>query len=150
MFEEARDYVQSLKSRIVIKASGLAAGKGVLLPSTTEEAIHQLKQIMVHKEFGSAGDEIVVEEFLDGEECSVLAFTDGHSLVMLPPSQDHKRAYDGDLGPNTGGMGAYAPAPIASPALLRQVHSTILQPTIDGMRKMGTAISLLFYLLFVI
>lgn len=96
---------------------------------------------MVDKEFGAAGDEVVVEEFLEGDELSVLAFSDGYTVVPLVPAQDHKRAYDGDQGPNTGGMGCYAPTPIGTPALIEQVKRTILQPTIDGMRRDGMCIS---------
>jgi phosphoribosylamine--glycine ligase/phosphoribosylformylglycinamidine cyclo-ligase len=115
----------------------LAAGKGVLIPTTKEEAHQGLKDIMVNKEFGEAGDEVVIEEFLEGEELSFLAFSDGYTIVSLPPAQDHKRALDGDQGPNTGGMGCYAPTPIGTKSLIDEVKRTILQPTIDGMRRDG-------------
>jgi phosphoribosylamine--glycine ligase len=122
---------------VVIKASGLAAGKGVIVPDCTDEAEAALRRIMVQGEFGAAGDEVVIEERLEGEEVSVLAFSDGVTAKVMPPAQDHKRLRDGDLGPNTGGMGAYAPAPLASPALLNEVARSILQPTLDGLRAEG-------------
>jgi phosphoribosylamine--glycine ligase/phosphoribosylformylglycinamidine cyclo-ligase len=108
-----------------------------LIPETTEEALEGLKSIMVNKEFGTAGDEVVVEEYLEGEELSFLAFSDGYTVIPLPPAQDHKRALDGDLGPNTGGMGCYAPTPIGTKDLIDEVKRTVLQPTIDGMRRDG-------------
>ena len=128
---------QTVRGKVVIKASGLAAGKGVLLPETTAEAVEGLKSIMQDRSFGSAGDQVVIEERLEGEECSILAFTDGFSVVPLPASQDHKRALDGDKGLNTGGMGAYAPAPLATPALMTEIKDRVLKPTIDGMRRDG-------------
>ncbi|KAI8085156.1 phosphoribosylglycinamide synthetase [Halteromyces radiatus] len=136
-YEKAKAYVQSVDHQVVLKASGLAAGKGVLLPTTKEEALEGLKSIMLNKEFGSAGDEVVIEEYLEGEELSVLAFSDGYTVIPLPPAQDHKRALDGDLGPNTGGMGCYCPTPLGTKELVAQVKRTILQPTIDGMRRDG-------------
>ncbi|KAJ7161336.1 aminoimidazole ribonucleotide synthetase [Mycena crocata] len=135
--EDAISYVKTCGHRVVLKASGLAAGKGVLIPETTEEAIKGLQEIMVDSVFGDAGSEVVVEELLVGPEISVLAFSDGYSIVPLPAAQDHKRIGDGDVGPNTGGMGAYAPAPVATPAILEQIMNESLRPTIDGMRKEG-------------
>ncbi|KAF8898949.1 bifunctional purine ADE1 [Infundibulicybe gibba] len=134
---EAITYVQTCGHKVVLKASGLAAGKGVLIPETTEDAIAGLKEIMVDNVFGSAGSEVVIEELLTGPEISVLALSDGYTIVPLPVAQDHKRIGDGDVGLNTGGMGAYAPAPIASPAILEQIMKESLRPTIDGMRKDG-------------
>ncbi|KAJ3113106.1 hypothetical protein HDU96_003781 [Phlyctochytrium bullatum] len=125
-------------SDVVIKASGLAAGKGVLLPETMDEAVAGLASIMVGHEFGDAGAEVVIEERLEGEEVSVLAITDGYSVVALPGAQDHKRVFEGDAGPNTGGMGAYAPAPVYTEALQKTVMETVLRPTVDGMRRDGT------------
>ncbi|GMG40084.1 unnamed protein product [Ambrosiozyma monospora] len=138
-YEKAKKYVESYPAnkRLVIKASGIAAGKGVLIPSNQEEALDALKEIMVDKQFGDAGDEVVVEEFLEGDELSILCISDGYSFVDLPPAQDHKRVGNGDQGLNTGGMGAYAPAPIGTPKLLDQIRATILKPSIDGMRKDG-------------
>lgn len=136
-YEPARRYLDSVSHDVVIKASGLAAGKGVIIPQSKEEAHEALRSIMLNKEFGAAGDEVVIEEFLDGDEISILSFCDGKTIKSLPPAQDHKRIGDGDTGPNTGGMGTYAPATVASEALLQEIHDTILQPTIDGMRKEG-------------
>ena len=134
-YEEARKYLDSISHRVVLKASGLAAGKGVIIPATKQEAQDALKEIMLDKAFGSAGDDIVIEEFLEGEELSILSFSDGYTIRSLPPAQDHKRIYDGDQGPNTGGMGCYAPTNIATKELIQEIEKTILQPTIDGMRK---------------
>ena len=134
-YEPARLYLDSISHKIVLKASGLAGGKGVILPSTKEEAHSALKDIMLKKDFGAAGDEVVIEEFLEGEELSFLTFSDGYTLRSLPPAQDHKPVFDGDKGPNTGGMGCYGPAPVATPQLVADVHRTILEPTIRGMRR---------------
>ena len=134
-YEAARRHVDSVKHDIVIKADGLAAGKGVIIPTTKEEAHAALKEIMVDRQFGAAGDQVVIEEFLEGEELSVLTFSDGYTIRSLPPAQDHKRALDGDQGPNTGGMGCYAPTRVASKELIAEIDSAIVQPTIDGMRR---------------
>ncbi|KAJ6503291.1 aminoimidazole ribonucleotide synthetase [Mycena vitilis] len=136
-FDEAVAYVKNCGHRIVLKADGLAAGKGVLLPETTEEAIAGLREILVDRVFGAAGAEVVVEEYLAGHEISVLAFSDGYTIVPLPAGQDHKRIGDGDVGPNTGGMGVYAPAPVATPAIMEQLLNESLRPTINGMRRDG-------------
>ncbi|KZO95945.1 aminoimidazole ribonucleotide synthetase [Calocera viscosa TUFC12733] len=136
-YAEACAYVRSCGHRVVLKASGLAAGKGVLLPTTVEEALQGLEGIMVSRVFGAAGDEVVVEEFLTGPELSVLAFSDGYTVLPLPAAQDHKRISDGDLGPNTGGMGAYAPAPAATPQIMQRLLRESLEPTITGMRRDG-------------
>ncbi|KZV87766.1 phosphoribosylamine--glycine ligase [Exidia glandulosa HHB12029] len=136
-YQQALDYVRSCGHRVVLKASGLAAGKGVLVPETLAETEEGLKQIMVDNVFGSAGETIVVEEFLEGPELSVLAFSDGYTVVPLPAAQDHKRIGDGDVGTNTGGMGAYAPAPIATPEVTKAITEKCLLPTIVGMRKEG-------------
>lgn len=134
-YEKAKQYLDSIAYNVVLKASGLAAGKGVILPSSKEEAQKALREIMMTKDFGSAGDEVVIEEYLEGEELSFLTFSDGHTIKSLPPAQDHKQIYDNDKGPNTGGMGAYAPTRVATPQLIEEIHRTVLQPTIDGMRK---------------
>lgn len=122
----------------VIKASGLAAGKGVIVCDNRAEADAALRQIMLEREFGAAGDEVVIEERLTGPELSVLAFCDGKTAVPLCPARDHKRAYDGDLGPNTGGMGVYAPPPDVDAALVERIMQTVIQPAVDGMARRGT------------
>lgn len=136
-YEKAKEYVLNAKTRLVIKASGIAAGKGVLIPESKEEALDAIKEIMIDKAFGDAGNEVVIEEYLDGDELSILCVSDGYSYAYFPPAQDHKRIGDGDTGLNTGGMGAYAPAPLATNSLLSKIESTILKPSIDGMRKAG-------------
>lgn len=142
-YETARSYVENVSHAIVLKASGLAAGKGVIIPSTKEEAYSALNDIMLKKEFGAAGDEVVIEEYLEGEELSFLTFSDGYTLRSLPPAQDHKPVFDDDKGPNTGGMGCYGPPPIATPALCEEVHRTILEPTVRGMRREREVINIL-------
>ena len=136
-YDAATQYLDSISHNVVIKASGLAAGKGVIIPQTKAEAHAALKDIMLSKEFGDAGDEVVIEEFLTGDELSILTFSDGHTIKSLPPAQDHKRIFDNDQGPNTGGMGTYAPTRIAPPELLEKIDREVLQPTIDGMRNEG-------------
>jgi len=136
-FDAALGHLRQVDYPVVLKASGLAAGKGVILPASLAEAEAALRQIMVAREFGAAGDEVVIEERLAGPEASVLAFSDGHSVALMPAAQDHKRVFDGDQGPNTGGMGAYAPAPLMTPALLDEVRRTVLQPAIDGLAAEG-------------
>ncbi|KAI6118969.1 phosphoribosylglycinamide synthetase [Pisolithus croceorrhizus] len=135
--DDAIDYVRNCGFRVVLKASGLAAGKGVLIPGSVDEAVEGLQQIMVANVFGAAGDQVVIEELLEGPEISVLAFSDGYTVVPLPAAQDHKRIGEGDTGPNTGGMGAYAPAPVANPVVMDRIVRETLRPTIDGMRKEG-------------
>ena len=135
-FTEAESFLkQNESTKWVLKADGLAAGKGVIIPETQEEALAALKSIMLDKEFGSAGETVVIEEYLEGEELSILTFSDGQNILSLPAAQDHKRIFDGDQGPNTGGMGCYAPAPVATPEIMRRIHGEALQPTIDAMRK---------------
>lgn len=121
----------------VIKASGLAAGKGVILPETIGQAEEVLRMIMIDKTFGDAGNEVVIEERLVGREVSVMAFTDGRTVIPMPPVQDHKRLLDNDGGPNTGGMGVFAPTPYAPQDLIEQMTTDILQPTVDGMWAEG-------------
>jgi biotin carboxylase len=108
---------------VVVKADGLAAGKGVVVAETKEEAEAAIDDMLVMNKFGAAGAEVLIEEFLDGEECSILAMTDGETVVLLPGSQDHKRIFDGDKGPNTGGMGAYSPAPVVTDAMLPEIEN---------------------------
>ncbi len=119
----------------VVKADGLAAGKGVIVCHKRDDAIEAVKRMAIEREFGSAGSRILVEERLDGEEASVLAITDGRTILTLPPAQDHKRAYDGDRGPNTGGMGAYCPAPLIDDAMLSRIEERVLVPTIHAMKR---------------
>jgi phosphoribosylamine--glycine ligase len=137
-FTEAADYLDRQPTPVVIKASGLAAGKGVIVPGSPQEARQALRDMLVSKKFGPAEAEVVIEERLSGPEVSVLAFCDGRNFCLMPPAQDHKRAFDHDAGPNTGGMGAYAPAPICSTSLLDQISRTILQPALDGLRAVGS------------
>ena len=122
---------------IVTKADGLAAGKGVIVVMTLEEALAAISDIMEDQEFGAAGSRVVIEEFMEGEEASLLCFTDGETIVPMISSQDHKRAYDGDKGPNTGGMGTYAPAPVMTPAMVATTEERILKPVIAAMKKEG-------------
>jgi phosphoribosylamine--glycine ligase len=136
-FDRALAYVRDLEHPIVIKASGLAAGKGVILPENPMQAETALRQIMVEKEFGSSGDEVVLEERLNGPEVSLFGFTDGTTVQVTVPAQDHKRIFDNDRGPNTGGMGAYAPVPVFAPAMAEKIQRSILQPAIDGLREEG-------------
>jgi phosphoribosylamine--glycine ligase len=135
--EDAMQYVGSVDYPLVIKASGLAAGKGVILPETFDEARASLKSILVDQVFGEAGNEVVIEERLIGQEVSLMAFTDGTTVLPMLPAQDHKRLLDGDEGPNTGGMGAYAPAPIFTTDLMNEAVDLILRPAVDGLRNEG-------------
>jgi phosphoribosylamine--glycine ligase len=134
--EAAQIYVQEQGAPIVIKADGLASGKGVTVAMTIAEANEALDRIFAGQ-FGSAGETVVIEEFMIGQEVSVLAVTDGKTIRSLSPAQDHKRLGDGDTGPNTGGMGAYAPAPIATPELMAKVQTQILEPTIAALNARG-------------
>ena len=135
--EKARTYVQEEGAPIVIKADGLAAGKGVIVAMTLAEAMAAIDEIMEDQAFGQAGSRVVIEEFMEGEEVSILTFTDGSVIKPMVSSQDHKRAYDGDEGPNTGGMGTYAPAPAATADVTAVVQKTILEPTIAAMQQEG-------------
>ncbi len=133
--DEARDFVLGRPLAMVLKADGLAGGKGVFVCDNLREALDAIDKVMVRREFGRAGEKLVIEERLDGQEASVLAFTDGRTIVPMPPAQDHKRAYDHDEGPNTGGMGAYSPTPALTPALLEQVEREILVPAVHAMKR---------------
>ena len=135
--EAAKDYVRQEGAPIVIKADGLAAGKGVIVAETLDEALAAVADIMEDQEFGAAGNRVVIEEFMEGEEASLLCFTDGETIVPMISSQDHKRAYDGDKGPNTGGMGTYAPAPVMTPAMIEATKEKILKPVIAAMKQEG-------------
>ena len=138
----ARTYLQSKiqnpKSAMVVKADGLAAGKGVIVCDDAGQAMDALKQIMLDREFGAAGDTVIIEERLSGPELSVLAFSDGRAVAVMPPARDHKRVFDHDEGPNTGGMGAFSPVPGIDAAFLQDVQRAVLQPVVDGMASRGT------------
>ncbi len=135
--QEAIKFIRTHPDRWVIKADGLAAGKGVILPESEEEAVNAITDIMDNDRFGGAGKRIVIEERMTGEELSVFAVTDGRDCVLLPPAQDHKRAYDGNQGKNTGGMGSYAPTPQFSEAVINQIQTAIIEPTIRAMEREG-------------
>jgi phosphoribosylamine---glycine ligase len=132
---EAHKYVDATPGPLVVKADGLAAGKGVIVTSSPEEAHQGVDLIMTEKQFGKAGERIIIEERLTGPEASILAFTDGRTIVPLLSSQDHKRLRDGDRGPNTGGMGAYAPAPLITPALAREIDRKVLIPLVHALNR---------------
>ena len=135
--EQAKAYIRSQGAPIVVKADGLAAGKGVVVAMTVDEALAAVDSMMADKMFGEAGARLVVEEYMAGEEVSLLAFTDGRTVVPMVAAQDHKRVFDNDKGPNTGGMGAYAPAPVLSEELRSQVLKNILQPVVDALAAEG-------------
>jgi phosphoribosylamine--glycine ligase len=139
VFRDARSATTYLTDRedtpVVVKADGLAAGKGVVVCDTRDQALEAVDRIAIQKEFGDAGRQIVIEERIHGEEASVLALTDGHTLLTLPSCQDHKRAYDRDNGPNTGGMGAYCPTPLITGELLQTIEEKILVPTVHQMKR---------------
>ena len=133
----AKDYVKNHSIPVVIKADGLAAGKGVIIANSTEEAVEAIEQCMEDKEFGEAGSKVVIEEFLEGEEASFIVLTDGNVILPLASSQDHKARDDGDKGPNTGGMGAYSPAPVVTTNLHKKIMDEVIIPTIEGLNKEG-------------
>lgn len=135
--EPARAYIRQEGAPIVVKADGLAAGKGVIVAMTEQEALDAVDAIMEDHSFGDAGARVVIEEFMEGEEASLLAFTDGTMIRPMISAQDHKRAYDGDRGPNTGGMGTYAPAPVMTPEMTERAVEEVLKPTIAAMAKEG-------------
>lgn len=135
--EVALAYLDANPAPIVVKADGLAAGKGVVVAMTTAEAKEAVESMLSGNAFGEAGARVVIEEYLEGEEVSVLAFSDGKTVLPMVSAQDHKRVFDDDKGPNTGGMGAYSPAPIYTPQLAEQVVQQVLQPAVDGLRQEG-------------
>jgi phosphoribosylamine--glycine ligase len=140
VFQDAHDahnYVEKGTAPLVVKADGLAKGKGVVVCGSVGEAHEAIRDIMERKIFGRAGDQVVIEECLRGQEASILAISDGRAILMLEPAQDHKRVGDGDAGPNTGGMGAYSPVPAVTPALRDEVERRIFIPAIHGMRREG-------------
>ena len=135
--DEAIDFVKSSDMPLVIKADGLAAGKGAFIIEDVKSGISAVQKIMVEKIFKDAENKVVIEDFLEGEEATILAFTDGKTILPMPSSQDHKKIYDGDRGPNTGGMGAYAPAPIVDGRMTKRIYDEILEPTIVGLKQEG-------------
>ncbi len=137
-FEDAKAYIASREDALVVKASGLAQGKGVYVCSEPSEAINLAEKIMCDKLYGSAGDTLIVEEKLVGEEASILAFVDGRSIYIMESSQDHKAIGDGDTGPNTGGMGAYSPAPVITDEVMDKISREVLVSVVDGMNRNGT------------
>lgn len=139
-FDQAEAAVAALAGfslPVVIKADGLAAGKGVIIAQTREEAVEAIRSMLVDAVFGTAGAQVLIEEFLEGEEASILALVDGEHAVILPSSQDHKRVFDLDLGPNTGGMGAYSPAPVVTPELLPVIMDTVILPVVRELKRRG-------------
>jgi len=133
--ERAKAYLEMVGAPVVVKADGLAAGKAAIVCRTLQEAFDAVDRIMVRREFGEAGDQLVVEACLEGEEASMIAFTDGRTIAVLPSCQDHKPVYDGDRGPNTGGMGAYSPAPLVTEELARQIEREVLVQTVHAMNR---------------
>jgi phosphoribosylamine---glycine ligase len=136
-YDSALAYVRTQKPPIVVKADGLAAGKGVIIARTQEEAEQALKEIMLDKEFGAAGNKVVIEEFLQGQEMSILSFVDGETVRPMTPAQDHKPIFDNDEGPNTGGMGTYSPVPHIPQSIVDEAIETIIKPTAAAMVKEG-------------
>ena len=135
--KKALAHLEKVGAPIVVKADGLAAGKGVMVCQTKAEARAAIELIMLDKAFGEAGNKLLLEECLTGEEASFLAFTDGRTVLPMPTSQDHKAIYDNDQGPNTGGMGAYSPAPVVDPALFQEAMNRVMIPTVRAMAKEG-------------
>lgn len=133
----ARDYLTQQGAPVVVKASGLAGGKGAFVCQTRAEAQDALRQVAAEKRFGAAGEEVVIEEYMEGEEASVFALTDGEGYALMAPAQDHKRIGEGGTGPNTGGMGAYAPTPVLTNRLLKRVEDEVVVPTLEGMAAEG-------------
>lgn len=136
--EKAKDFIKGNAAPVVVKADGLAAGKGVIVAKTEVEALGAVDKIMVEKAFGSSGDRVIIEECLEGEEASIIVVSDGENITPLASSQDHKRIFDNDKGPNTGGMGAYSPAPLVTDEIFDKTISKIIIPAICGMKKRGT------------
>lgn len=143
--EPAIDYVQKQGAPIVVKADGLAAGKGVIVAMTVEEATDAIKDMLAGNAFGEAGSRVVIEEFLTGEEASFIVMVDGKNILPFATSQDHKRVGDGDTGPNTGGMGAYSPAPVVTPEIHQRIMQEVIIPTVEGMASEGNPYSGFLY-----
>jgi len=143
--DKAKAYVRDQGAPIVLKAAGLAAGKGVIVAMNLDDALKAVDDILIDSAFGKAGAKLVVMEYLDGEEASIFGFTDGKDLVYTVSSQDHKRIGEGETGPNTGGMGAYAPAPVVTPELEQEVYDRVMKPTIDALAAEGTPFKGILY-----
>lgn len=141
----AKAYIREQGVPIVVKADGLAAGKGVIIATTLDEAFDAVDSMLVSQVFGDAGRVVVVEEFLEGEEASFFAVVDGANAIPLASAQDHKRVGDGDTGPNTGGMGAYSPAPVLTPELESCIMANIIMPTVQGMAAEGAKFTGVLY-----
>ena len=141
----AKAHVEKCSYPVVIKADGLAAGKGVTVAQTRNEALKALKACFIDQTFAEAGHQVVIESFLKGEEASIFAFTDGHSIIPMVPAQDHKAIYDGDQGPNTGGMGAYSPTPVVTDAIYKNVMNTVFKPLLKGFQEQGIAYTGIVY-----
>lgn len=135
--KKVSDFIETMSAPIVVKADGLCAGKGVIIAQTKEEAKEAAKNMLSGESFGDAGKKVVIEEYLDGFELSVFAICDGENYILLPAAQDHKRLLDNDKGPNTGGMGAYCPTPLATDELMQKISQDLIKPTVDGMKKDG-------------
>ncbi|MFC1674463.1 phosphoribosylamine--glycine ligase [Candidatus Omnitrophota bacterium] len=134
---EANDYIDKIGAPCVVKADGLAAGKGVVVAKTVDQAKQAVNSMMKDKIFGEAGNRVIIEECLEGEEASIIVLTDSREVIPLASSQDHKRVFDNDQGPNTGGMGAYSPAPVVNPGLFKEINEKVVDRTIDGLAKEG-------------
>ena len=137
-FDKLKEFAQTLTPPIVVKADGLCAGKGVIIAQSEDEALKAIEGMLSGESFGDAGKRVIVEEFLDGYELSVFAICDGEDYKILPAAQDHKRLLDGDKGPNTGGMGAYAPTPLIDEKLYKEIEKAVVIPTLDGMKREGS------------
>jgi len=136
-YKKAKEYLQNQKAPIVVKADGLAAGKGVIVAESVPQALGALSKIMQDKAFGAAGDRVIIEEYLSGREMSVFAFSDGYSVVPMMAACDYKPAFDGNKGPNTGGMGSYSPPPFLTPALAKTVQEKVMMPAVKAMHEEG-------------
>lgn len=143
--DQASDFVRSSDLPLVVKADGLAAGKGAVIVEDTPSALSIIRKMMVEKTFGQAGSRVVVEDFLEGEEITILAFTDGETISPMVSSQDHKKIFDGDRGPNTGGMGAYAPTTIVDDRMMKRINDEILEPTVAGLEREGRTFKGILY-----
>jgi len=143
--DQASDFVRSSDLPLVVKADGLAAGKGAVIVEDTPSALSIIRKMMVEKIFGQAGSRVVVEDFLEGEEITILAFTDGETISPMVSSQDHKKIFDGDRGPNTGGMGAYAPTTIVDDRMMKRINDEILEPTVTGLEREGRTFKGILY-----